>query len=124
MTRLLIAVCAVGICVGGAFAVNTKAQDKKAEKIPIKKVMAKAMKGGLWKKVADGKASDEEKAELLTMFKALEADKPPKGGEKSWETKTKALVASAQAAVDGKADAGAMLMKASNCKACHSVHKK
>ena len=81
------------------------------------------MKGGLCKKVAGGKASDEEKAQLLTMFKALGAAKPKKGDAESWKTKTTALVAGAQAAVDGKKTAGGLLNKAANCKACHSVHK-
>lgn len=123
MTRLVIALCAVGMCVGSVFAVNSAAEEKKAEKVPIKKVMAKAMKGGLCKKVAGGSADEKEKAQLLKLFKALAANKAPKGEEKSWKAKTKALVDGAQAAVDGKATAGAMLRKAANCKACHSVHK-
>ncbi len=124
MTRLLIALCAVGIAAGGVFAASTKAEEgEKAEKITIKQVMQKCMKGGLCKKVAEGKASDEEKAELLKNFKALAANKPKKGDEKSWKTKTTALVTGAQAAVDGKDNASALLMKAANCMACHKVHK-
>ncbi len=122
--RLVIAMCAVGIAAGGMFAASSKAEEgKKDDKETIEHVMKKCMKGGLCKKVASGKASDEEKAELLKNFKALAAAKPEKGTEASWKAKTTALVKGAQAAVDDKPNAGALLMKAANCKACHSVHK-
>jgi hypothetical protein len=57
------------------------------------------------------------------LYKALAANKPPKGEQASWNAKTKVLVDAAQAAVDGKEDAGAQLMKAANCKACHDAHR-
>lgn len=93
------------------------------ETITIGKVMKEAMKGGLCKKVASGEASDAEKKELLAMFEGLAKAKPPMGEADSWKEKTGALVAGAKAAVDGKPDAGDMLKKAANCKACHDVHK-
>ncbi len=121
--RLVMALCAVGICVGG-FAVNSTAQEKEEEKIPIKQVMQKAHKAGLLKDlVVKGDATDAQKAELLKLYKALAANKPPKGAEDSWKTKTTALVDAAQAAVDGKENAAMLLTKASNCKACHDAHK-
>lgn len=90
----------------------------------IKEVMAKCMKpGGLCGKVAGGSATDEEKAQLLDYFKALAAGKPKKGEAESWKAKTEALVAAAQAAVDGSAEAGAKLKAAANCMGCHSAHK-
>ncbi len=89
----------------------------------IKKVMKTAMKGDLCKRVADGKANDDEKKELLSLFESLSKTNPPKGDAESWKTKTTALVNAAQAAVDGKTGAGAQLKKAATCKACHSVHK-
>ena len=119
--RLVIALCAVGIFVGGLFAVSSKAEE--GDKITIKQVMQKAHKGGLKDKVAKGQASDAEKAELLKLYKALATNKPPKGEQESWNAKTKSLVTAAQAAVDGKDNAGALLMKAANCKACHDAHK-
>lgn len=93
------------------------------EEITIKVVMNDAHKSGLLKKVANGQASDEEKAQLLMLYKGLAANEPPQGDAESWQMKTSALVAAAQAAVDGDADAGAELQAAANCKACHSVHK-
>jgi surface antigen len=89
----------------------------------IKKVMKEAMKGGLCKKVASGKAEAADKEALLKHFKDLAAATPPAGEADSWKAKTTALVAGAQAAVDGKEDAGALLLKAANCKACHDVHR-
>jgi hypothetical protein len=89
----------------------------------IKEVMKKCMAGGLCKKVASGKASEAEQKELLAMFQSLAANKPPRGDEKSWSEKTKALVDAAQAVVDGKEGAGGQLQKAANCKSCHDGHK-
>lgn len=86
-------------------------------KFTNKEVMAKAMKGGLCSKVASGKASDAEKAELVELFTALHANAPKKGDAASWKTKTEALLAAAKSG-DGKA-----LKAAANCKACHDDHK-
>ena len=97
--------------------------DDKEEKSTIKNIMKKYMKGGLCKKVASGKASDEEKAQLVVMFTALAKAKPKKGDEASWKTKTSALVKAAEAAKAGDSGAGTALKMAANCKACHSVHK-
>ena len=76
------------------------ADDKEKPKHSIKDVMKTAMKGGLWKKVGDGQASDAEKKELLALFESLGKNKPPKGEEKSWKEKTEALVNAAKAVVD------------------------
>lgn len=91
------------------------AQDK--AKFTISEVMKKAMKGGLCGKVASGKASDEEKMQLVELFTALAANPCPKGDAKSWKSKTDALVSAAKSA-DGKA-----LKAAANCGACHKAHK-
>ena len=87
------------------------------DKVTIKVVMKKAMSGGLCKKVASGKASADEKKELIELFTALSKQTPPKGDAKSWEAKTKALVDAA------KADDGKALAAAANCAACHGEHK-
>jgi surface antigen len=87
------------------------------DKITIKDVMQKAMKGGLCGKVASGKASDEEKKQLVELFTALAAAKCPKGDADDWKTRTTALLDAAKG-TDGKA-----LKKAADCKGCHSTHK-
>lgn len=121
--RLVMTVCVLGICVGGFLASPSQADDKDKDHETIEMVMKKGMKGGLAKKVASGKANAEEKAQLLKMFQAMAKTKNKKGDAESWKKKTTALVVAAQAAVDGKDNAGALLGKAMNCKACHSLHK-
>lgn len=116
MRKLFVAACVLGLLT--AVVVGVQAE---AAKISIKNVMKTCMKGGLLKKVIDGNATDAEKAKLVEQFEALTADKPPKGDEASWKDKTAALLAGAQDAAAGK---GVDKLKAaSNCKACHSVHK-
>jgi hypothetical protein len=92
-------------------------------KFKIKEVMKTCMKDGLCKKVADGKASADEKKTLAENFVALAANKPPKGSADSWKEKTGALVEASKAVVDGKEGAEAKLGKAANCMACHKEHK-
>ena len=92
-------------------------------KYSIKDCMKACFKGPLIKKVASGEASDEDKAKLHEMMVAMTKGTPKKGDAESWKMKTAALVKAAKAAVDGDATAPAMLKKAANCKACHSVHK-
>jgi hypothetical protein len=96
-----------------------------APKYSIKDVMARAHKppANLLRKVAQGDATAQEKADLLELYKALAENSPPKGDAASWKEKTGLLVSAAQAAVDGDADAGSQLKKAGNCMACHSAHK-
>ncbi len=91
--------------------------------ITIKEVMKTAMKGGLAKTTIEGKATAEQEAELLKLFKALAANSPPRGDKASWDEKTVALVNAAQAVVDKKPDASTTLKTAVNCKACHDLHK-
>lgn len=86
-------------------------------KYTIKEVMKDCMKGGLCKKVASGKGTDDDKEKLIEEFTALAANTPPKGEKDSWKKLTGALLKAAKAN-DGKA-----LLTAANCKACHDVHK-
>ena len=99
------------------------ADDDSAEKYKTKDVMKKAFKGPLLKKVAGGEATDAEKKQLHAMLVALRKNKPKKGDAESWKNLTGALVKASEAAVKGEANAGAMLKKAANCKACHNSHK-
>jgi len=97
--------------------------DPNAPKFSISDIMKEAMKGGLAKKVADGKGNKDEVKLLLEYVTALGKHEPPKGDAKSWKEKTDALIA-AVTLVDKADEKGkAMLAKAINCKACHSAHK-
>jgi|KBSSwiStaDraftv2_1062776.scaffolds.fasta_scaffold3640964_1 hypothetical protein len=120
MRRLLVAsiMMAFGLA---ALGLSIGADEK--PKFKIKEVMKTCMKDGLCKKVADGKASADEKKTLAENFVALAANKPPKGSADSWKEKTGALVEASKAVVDGKEGAEAKLGKAANCMACHKEHK-
>lgn len=108
--------------IAGLAVVAASGEAQEAPKHTIKIVMQKAMKGGLCGKVASGKATDEEKKELIELFTALHANKPPKGEEASFKEKAKALLDGAKAAAEDSKKGGA-LKKAANCKACHEAHK-
>jgi hypothetical protein len=108
----------VGLLAAGGVAVA--AQELKS----IKDVMA-AHKGkeSMHAKIASGKGSDEDHKKLLTMYEFMATQKPPMGDEASWKAKTTEAVAAAKDVVEKKAGALDRLKKASDCKACHSVHK-
>ena len=91
---------------------------------PIKEIMGKAHKDGLLKKVSSGKASDDEKKELLALYEDLAKNKPPMGDEADWKTRTEAMVKAAKAVVDtGDKKSETALGKTVNCAACHKLHK-
>jgi hypothetical protein len=119
MRKLLVALVVVGF---GWVAVSLNGADEKPS-ASIKEVMKVAMKGGLCKKVADGKASEEEKKQLAGLFAALHAGKPPRGDESAFKEKAKALVDACNDVLAGKEGAGAKLAAAANCMACHKDHK-
>jgi hypothetical protein len=122
MRNLIVAsiVMAFGLA---ALGLSIGAEEKEKPKITTKAVMKTCMKDGLCKKVADGKATDEEKKTLVANFEALAGNKPPKGSADSWKEKTGALVEAAKAVAAGKEGAGAKLGAAANCMACHKEHK-
>jgi hypothetical protein len=102
------------------------AEDKPAKPAKAKitiKVAMKDIKAGLHTKVIKGKATDAEKAKLLSYTKALPKLKPPKGSKESWQKLTAALLKATTAAVEGKPGGADALGKAFNCKACHTPHK-
>jgi hypothetical protein len=91
----------------------------------VKNAMKKNFKpeDALAKKAGKGEASDAELAGLLKCFEALAKAKPAKGSDSSWAAKTGALVAAVKK-VQAKDPSGfSDLKKATNCKACHDVHK-
>jgi hypothetical protein len=96
-----------------------------APKYTIKEVMKMAHSGdsSLYKKVAAGKASKDDKQKLVDLYTALAANTPTKGDADSWKEKTTALLDAAKEVQDGKEGAAKDLKKAADCKACHQVHK-
>jgi hypothetical protein len=120
------ALAAVGLLAG--LALSRAADDK--PKYSIKEVMQKAHKDdpdkdivSIFSKIKAGKASDDEKKQLVELYTSLGQNKPPKGDADSWKTKTDALLTAAKEVADGK-DAGvADLKKAADCMACHTAHR-
>ena len=105
----------------GCFIVSLSGQDK--PKYSIKDVMQKAHKGGLMKKVSQGKATPEEKKQLIEFYESLAANKPPKGDEAEWKVKTTAILAAARAAAEGDEATAKKLSDTVNCMECHQAHK-
>ena len=89
----------------------------------IKEVMKVALKGDLVKKVVAGDASDDEKKNLLDLLVSLADNEPTKGDMQSWNALTSKAVMAAAKVVVGREGASDELKAATNCKACHDVHK-
>jgi cytochrome c553 len=102
------------------------AADAAKPKYTIEQVMEALHKGktNVGKTVASGQGTKEDFAKLVEYYESLPLCKPEKGDQASWETKSKALLASAKALKDGAPDALEAYKKAVNCKACHNVHRK
>lgn len=96
--------------------------DDAEPKHTIKEVM-KAHKAGLLKKVVGGDASDEEKKQLLDLYISLVESKPSKGDIGSWHNLAGRAATAAAKVVVGREGAEKELEAATNCKACHDVHK-
>ncbi len=124
MKRLIVASAVLAMAVVASMAMTRAADDDEDKpKYTIKETMKTCMKGGLCKKVAGGKASDEEEKQLVEHFTSLGKNKPPKGEAESWKKKTGALLKAAQGVAAGDDGAEAALKKAANCGACHKAHK-
>ena len=121
MRKLVVALSLFAFC--GTVATVVLAADDAKPKHTIKQVMKVAMKDGLCKKVAGGKASQDEKNKLLDVFVSLLENKPKKGDAASWNSKASALVIAAARVATGRKGAEAGLKKAANCGACHKAHK-
>jgi hypothetical protein len=97
-------------------------------KFTIKQVMNKAHESeeednALRDKVIAGKATKQEKEELVTLYTALTQNKPPKGDEKAWKERTEKILAIAKDVVAGKEGSAAALKAATNCGDCHTIHR-
>jgi hypothetical protein len=85
--------------------------------------MKQAHSAKLLNKVVDGEASKQEKDQLLDLYLSMLENKPDKGEQQSWIMKSGRLMWAAAAVAVGREGAEGMLKEASNCKACHSIHK-
>ena len=115
----------VVISLGSALSYSQDADSDAKVKHTIKEGMkiAHGKDSGLLKKVLGGQASDEEKKQLLDAYISLVEGKPGQGEQSSWQLLSgKAALAAAKVFV-GREGAIQELEAATNCKACHSVHK-
>ncbi|HMC10595.1 MAG TPA: hypothetical protein VKH44_04870 [Pirellulaceae bacterium] len=120
MRKFLVA-CVI-VAFGWVMLTLTSTAQEKA-KYTTKEVMQKAHKGGLMKKVSEGKASDDEKKQLVEFYVALDANKPQKGDDAEWKVKTSAIVAAARAAAEGQQGAAEKLAATVKCMECHQAHR-
>jgi hypothetical protein len=117
---------AMAIGVMAAFIVVARGDDPSKS---IKEVMRSANappekgKPSLWDKFSKGKANEDEKKELASLYKELGGSKCPKGDEKDWAKRIDALVKAAEAVANGDKGADAKLKKANDCMGCHTMHK-
>jgi cytochrome c553 len=93
------------------------------EKKSIKEVMEIGHKDGLLKKVLDKEASKEEKDQLLDLYIDLLETEPPMGDRSSWIMLAGRSVVAASKVAVGREGAEEELKEATNCAACHRVHK-
>ncbi len=90
----------------------------------IAAVMKRAHKdGNLLKKTLDQKASADEAKELLALYEAMAAQKPPKGDEAAWKKLTGEIVDATKKVVAGDKAALEPLKKLTDCKGCHGTFK-
>lgn len=116
--------CAVGLVTLACLNVTVQATppDDAEPKHTIKEVM-QAMKKGLLKKVVSGEATAEEKTQLLDYYISLVENTPKKGDANSWHKLAGDAAKAAAKVVVGREGATDELKAATNCKACHDVHK-
>jgi hypothetical protein len=120
------------IVVGLIYTAAVRAQEPATEAKPkytIKEVMkgahmpAKEGEKSLRDVVLGGKATPEQKAQLLDFYISLAENEPPKGDKEAWAKKTAPVVLGAAMIVVGRDNGDELLTKATNCAACHKDHK-
>ena len=96
-----------------------------APKHTIEDVMKKAYKGktSLIARLSEGKGTQADVTQLLEFNQALAASKPTMGEQADWDQRTAALLKATEALKAGDRTAPAALKAASDCKACHKLHK-
>lgn len=100
-----------------------QAAEEVKPKHTIKEVMEKAHKGGLLNKIADGKATPEEKAELLDLYISLAESKPPQGDAADYQKLANQTVMAAARVVVGREGAEKEIKKAVACPVCHKAFR-
>jgi mono/diheme cytochrome c family protein len=121
--RRFVAILALVVVGAVSAAIAVTAAEEGEAKYSIKEVMKEAHGKKLLNKVLEGEASAEEKTKLLDLYLSLLENKPKKGEEDSWHGKAEAVVLAAAKVAAGRESGVAELKTATNCAACHQVHK-
>jgi hypothetical protein len=74
-------------------------------------------------KVIGGRATDEEKKQLLKLYEALAKQQPPAGSLEGWKRDTQALIDAASDSIQGKPEAAKRLTTATACASCHDKYR-
>ncbi|MCA9128250.1 MAG: hypothetical protein KDB22_14255 [Planctomycetales bacterium] len=124
----LVLVLAVAACFFGAGNVPSKAvgaDEETKAKHTIKEVMkiGHNKESGVLGKVLSGNATDDEKKLLLDLYISMLESKPKKGEMDSWQKLAGGTALAAAKVVVGREGALDELKEASNCAACHKLHK-
>ena len=95
---------------------------KPPPKLTIKQIMEKAHKGrnSIVRRVQNGQGTPSEISQLLSYYKMMEDEKPPKGDPADWKSQIEALVQATQALKANEPGALGKFKSAVSCKACHS----
>ena len=120
IVSVVIAAITLGFAMSNVFGAD---DDEKKPAHTIKEVMKVGHKQGLLKKVIAGDASQDEKKKLLDLYISMLEAKPKKGDNTSWQKLAGGSALAAAKVVVGRDGATDELKAATNCKACHSVHK-
>ena len=115
--------CLLGLAATQSIMAADGEGDESKSKHTIKEVMKIGHKDGLLKKILGGDATDEDKKQLLDLYISMIESKPEKGDAGSWARLAGRSALAAAKVVTGRDGAIAELKAATNCKACHSVHK-
>lgn len=123
MRATWVAAMCLTLLLGARLAPSALAQDGAKPKHTLKEVMKVGHKDGLLKKILAGEGTPEDKLLLLDLYISMVEAKPSKGDMASWhDLAGKAALAAAKVSV-GREGAIDELKTATNCKACHDVHK-
>lgn len=80
-------------------------------------------KGSMASRLGENTATDADKQRMVYLTQQLTLNQAPKGDTGSWEEKTAKLNRAAIALADKLPDSLELWRAASDCKACHSLHK-
>lgn len=125
MKKLLSVAVALYFVAGSALVWAQDGDGEREPKYSIEEVMEQAHAGedSLLAKVADGKASAEEKVQLLDLYLSMLENDPPVGDAAAFHEKANEAVAAVARVVVGRDGAEGELKRAVNCAACHKEHK-